>query len=413
MAFVAVDARMGGSSGIGVYFRNVFFELAKISPEWQFCLFGLPESITEFNSLKNVSSRNFSAKIYSVREQIEFPRLLGQEFSALWSPHYNIPIFSRVPQLVTVHDIAHLAEPKARGGIIRQLYARLVFEMVRRKAKGICFVSQFSRAEFSRVIGDPRGGQYITPNAPAKIWRDAGLFPSDIRPMDRKYIIYVGNVKPHKNLQGLLNAFALLKDRTDLDLVIVGKKDGFLHGDNETEQYALKFGERVHFTGQISDAELIDWVRHAVALVFPSFYEGFGIPPLEAMAVGCPAVVSDIPALRETCGDAAIYFDPFSPEQIAAALESVSNDTQKRSSLIESGYKRQAEYDFSIAAAVVKKSTSGCYWLTHVFLSFLVDEFADDFPRPSPMLPYPRWARSMLSWTSQASMSSCIGSTLA
>ncbi|HML29558.1 MAG TPA: glycosyltransferase, partial [Hyphomicrobium sp.] len=70
----------------------------------------------------------------------------------------------------------------------------------------------------------------------------------------------------------------------------------------------------VHFTGQISDAELIDWVQHAVALVIPSFYEGFGIPPLEAMAVGCPVAVADIPALRETCGDAAIYFDPFVPE---------------------------------------------------------------------------------------------------
>lgn len=356
MAFIAVDARMGRCSGIGVYFRNVFFELAKISPEWKFCLFGLPEGVTDFNSLENVSFRTFSAKIYTAREQIEFPLLLVKGFSALWSPHYNIPLFSGVPQLVTVHDIAHLAEPRARGYFIRQFYARIFFEMVRRKAKGICFVSQFSRAEFSRVIGNPKGNQYITPNAPAKIWRNAGLFPSDIRPMVKAYIVYVGNVKPHKNLQGLLNAFALLKDRTDLNLVIVGKKGGFLRGDNETERYALKLGERVHFTGQISDAELIDWVQHAVALVIPSFYEGFGIPPLEAMAVGCPVAVADIPALRETCGDAAIYFDPFVPEQIAAALESVSNDAPKRSALIESGYKRQAEYDYSTAAYVVKKA---------------------------------------------------------
>ena len=356
MTFIAVDARMGGSSGIGVYFRNVFFELARISPEWKFCLFGLPESITEFSSLKNVSFRSFRARVYSVEEQVLFPWILGREFSALWSPHYNIPVFSRVPQLVTVHDIAHLAEPKARGGLVRQLYARIVFEMVRRRAKGICFVSQFSKAEFSRVVGNPKGGQYITPNAPARKWREAGFVLSDTRPIDRKYIVCVGNVKPHKNVQGLMSAFALLKDRIDLDLVIVGKKDGFLHGDSQTEYNALEFGQRVHFTGQISDAELINWVRHAVALVFPSFYEGFGIPPLEALAVGCPAVVSDIPALRETCGDAAIYFDPFSPEQIAATLESVSNDTWKRSSIIESGYKRQAKYDFSTAAFVVKKA---------------------------------------------------------
>jgi glycosyltransferase involved in cell wall biosynthesis len=121
---------------------------------------------------------------------------------------------------------------------------------------------------------------------------DAGVVPRDPRdlepPHPRPYLLFVGNVKPHKNLVGLLRAFALLHEEIPHDLLLVGRRHGFIHGSPEVEEQAARLGGRVRFTGWLEDREVKRLFAHADALVFPSFYEGFGLPPLEAMACGCP-----------------------------------------------------------------------------------------------------------------------------
>ena len=141
--------------------------------------------------------------------------------------------------------------------------------------------------------------------------------------------------------------------RQDVELVIVGKRDGFLHGDPTIETKATKLGDRVRFTGQLTDELLMNWVSHARALVLPSLYEGFGIPPLEAMAVNCPAIVSDIKSLRESCGCAAEFVDPRSPPDIARGIEKVLDDKSYADKLRAFGKTRVEHFDFRASAQIV------------------------------------------------------------
>jgi glycosyltransferase involved in cell wall biosynthesis len=253
---------------------------------------------------------------------------------------------------VTVHDITHLAEPTAANGWHRRAYAKFLFQAVRQRASCLFFVSEFSRQEFLRFVGNFTCPSFITANAAAPAWRNAADATHD-RLTPRRYLIYVGNIKPHKNLGRLLAAFELLSAVHDIDLVIVGKKDGFILGDPEVFAQASKLGNRVRFTGAISDSELIAWVANAEALVFPSLYEGFGIPPLEAMAVSCPTIVSDLPPVRETCGDASEYVDPRDVADITRGIGKVLADPEYARRLREAGRKRVARFDFTDAAGVI------------------------------------------------------------
>jgi glycosyltransferase involved in cell wall biosynthesis len=349
---IAVDGRMAACSGIGVYLRNTLRLLALHNPEWSFLVYGWPAGAPGLEGLDNIEHVDLSAKIYSLKEQIAFPLALEDRVSAVLVPHYNIPILTQKPLFVTVHDVTHLAEPTAAGGWHRRAYAKLLFEAVRRKARCLFFVSEFSRREFRTYVGDFSCPSFIVSNAAAAVWRNAADSVLK-RPLSRRYLIYVGNIKPHKNLGRLLSAFELLSPIHDVDLVIVGKKNGFLHGDSEVFDRASKLGDRVHFTGAISDSELIAWVAHAEALVFPSLYEGFGIPPLEAMTVSCPTIVSDLPPVREACGDASEYVNPLDVADIARGITKVLTDPHYACRLREAGRKRVVQFDFANAAEVI------------------------------------------------------------
>jgi glycosyltransferase involved in cell wall biosynthesis len=134
----------------------------------------------------------------------------------------------------------------------------------------------------------------------------------------------VGNVKPHKNLISLIRAFNQVKDKLPYDLVIVGKKDGFITNDDELNSF-FETSERIQFTGFVDDNELKKLVHQADFSVFPSLYEGFGLPPLEAMASGTAVAVSNIPVLKEICGDAVVYFDPNDHQDIAETICKMEN----------------------------------------------------------------------------------------
>ena len=133
------------------------------------------------------------------------------------------------------------------------------------------------------------------------------------------YFLAVGNLKPHKNLLALCHAFAWVADRIPQHLVLLGKKEGFLTGLDGASIEGLVPG-RIHCTGLVDSRTLRAVTHHASALVFPSLYEGFGFPPLEALACGTPVIASDIPPVRETCGEHVAYIDPHSEEELRQAL---------------------------------------------------------------------------------------------
>ncbi len=337
---LGVDGRMLFNSGIGTVLQNVLKGLSGepgrvlVNSERTFAW--CEEHLPSWEIVHGTSS------IYSLKEQIEVPRKLAG-CSRIWIPHYNIPLLAESPIVATVHDVLHIARPEMFPGAARQAYARiLLFGLVRRASRVVC-VSRFTADELVRLTGCKRSKIEVVYNGVSPDWFHA----TPPVALTRGYFVYVGNVKPHKNLLRLLKAFSMVKDRIPEDLVIVGKKDGFITGDNRVEPFAAELGDRVRFSGLVSDEDLRALVAGSRGMVFPSLYEGFGLPPLEAMAAGVPVAVSRVASLPEVCGDAALYFDPVREEEIASSLISLSTmPDEARAELIAKSRQRAAEFSW-------------------------------------------------------------------
>ncbi|MFK5953154.1 MAG: glycosyltransferase family 1 protein, partial [Desulfobacterium sp.] len=176
------------------------------------------------------------------------------------------------------------------------------------------------------------------------------------RPHAKPYFLFVGNVKPHKNLTRLLEAFELLPSNISQELIIVGKKEGFITHDSMVEKKAVSMKQRVHFTGYVDNELLHQYFVHADALIFPSLYEGFGLPPLEAMACGCPVLVSNAASLPEVCGDAAIYFDPYSIKDMADKIKHLLSDKALQDKMRIKGLERAKKFTWKKSALETAKT---------------------------------------------------------
>lgn len=340
---IAIDVRWLNVSGIGTYMKNVVPGILAAFPERTFALLGKPDEISQMGMPPEAKIYviSASAKMYSISEQFEILRKIPKEAILYFAPHYNVPLFYRGKMLVTVYDLFHLAMPDLVGGFHKRLYARLMFNAVRRKASAIITISNFTKSELIRFSG--QGKQTITP---IHLGVDESWFsiPKGESPHHRPYILYVGNIKPHKNLGALVKAFGIISDRIPHDLVLVGKKEGFITGDSAAVIEAQDFDGRVQFTGRVDDMQLRRYFAHADALVFASLYEGFGLPPLEAMAANCPVLVSNAGPMPEICGDAALYCDPYRVEDIAEKMMTLLNDAQLRDSLRLRGLERARSF---------------------------------------------------------------------
>lgn len=333
---ITIDARWINTSGMGTYLRNLLPGVIEALPDTKFCLLGdLSElGVLKWANRKHVHLVEAKTPMYSLSEQWELVKIIPKDTSIFWVTHYNIPLLYRGKMLVTVYDLFHLAMPDLVGGLHKQLYAKIMFNAVRRLAATTLTISHFTKAEFIHFTGEPR--QPICPIhlGVADAWFH--ISPRS-RPYQRKYILFVGNVKPHKNLSALVKAYSSICSKIPHDLVIVGKKEGFITGDASVTTVAANLGSRVHFTGYVDDDTLYQYFEHAEALVFPSLYEGFGLPPLEAMAAGCPVLVSNAGSMPEICGDAALYCDPYSVDDMAAKLLTILNDEPLRVNLRQRG----------------------------------------------------------------------------
>ena len=297
--------------------------------------------------------------------QIELP-LLARD-GLLFSPGNIHPLLSlgRYREVVTVHDLAYAECPEAYSTAFRVLYSLLVPAALRR-ADAVITVSE---AEKAHILGRyPKvGGRIHAVHHGAPDEKDVEGPPDglDVSPGNRPFVLWVGTLVARKNPQGAIDAVAMVNRDVPLDLVVVGaKQSGLLEGGLRVGPDVM---ERVQFAGWVEGfAELRRLYQSAVALVFPSFYEGFGIPALEAMRLGCPVVASDIPALREVCGEAALYADPHRPAEIARAIRALVDDPALRRALRERGMRRAgvftwekcARETFGILARVLEQARS-------------------------------------------------------
>lgn len=333
-------------AGIGTYIRNVVPRVIAARPGWRFTLLTAPAALPDWAPSERVRFTSCSSAIYTIAEQVELPLRAPRGVDLFWSPHYNIPVFSRAPLVVTVHDVCHLAMTDLYGGAARLAYARYMFGTVRRRAREILFDSDFTRSEFVRHVGEPRR------STTALLGVDAwwGAIPTSPRP-PRPYVLFVGSGKPHKNLVALIRAFELLLDRVpEHDLVLVGSFEHQRTVDTDALTLARSLGRRVRLVGDADDAAVRTYVANAAALVLPSLYEGFGLPAVEAMAAGCPCLVSNAASLPEVCGDAALYCDPRDPADMAKQLERLLTDDVLRARLVRAGRARAGSFDWNVTA---------------------------------------------------------------
>jgi glycosyltransferase involved in cell wall biosynthesis len=284
--------------------------------------------------------------VYGITEQVHLAVRIPPTTDLVWCPHYNIPVTFPGGLLVAIHDVCHLALPHLIKGAHRRAYARLMLEIVKRRASRILCSSEFTTREFRRLVGG--NGAVAT----VHLGIDPHWFAvqASERPHPRPYLLFVGNVKPHKNVGTLIKAFARIAGTIPHDLIIVGKQSGFVTGDAAASETAETLGNRVCFTGEVPVRRLEQFFAHADTFVFPSLYEGFGLPPLEAMACGCPTIVSRAASLPEVCGDAALYFDPTNPEELASLLIRVLSDAELRQELRDRGRHHAAQFSWDRAA---------------------------------------------------------------
>ncbi len=342
---ITIDARWLHTSGIGTYLQNVIPGIIKKFPERNFTLLGNLKELQLLDCTKSsrVTLIAANSPMYSIREQFDYLRLIPSGTKLYFATHYNIPLFYRRTMLVMVYDVFHLAMPSLVGGLHKRLYARFMFSAVRRKAKSILTISDFTKTELIKYTG--KGKQSILPIhlAVDETWytetKDKSNHP-------KPYILYVGNIKPHKNLNALVSAFSLISNNIPHDLILVGKKEGFITGDSDVANQAQSLKERMFFTGYVDDQSLRNYFSHAEAFVFPSLYEGFGLPPLEAMAVNCPVLVSNAGPMPEVCGDGALFCDPYDIGDIAEKLLKILTDSKLRYSLKQKGYEQVRKFSW-------------------------------------------------------------------
>ena len=339
---LAFDLRRIGNPGIGRYMKCLTEAVVLQAPEHEYLLI-LPEggeALVDAPAAIKIFPR---LKYYSLREQIELPRILARhKIDLLHSPHFLLPLVRPCPVVATVHDVVYLACAQDLPSRAGRLYYHGMMQACSRLAARIITDSEHSRKDIERVLGaDPAKIEVIYPGVDQQFFRVTdpvrlGAVRSNYG-LDHDYILCVGIYKPRKNHAGLLRAFRrMLENGANTQLVIAGP---MAEGEPVLRRLAAELGvsERVVFTGFVDEPDLPALYSAACVCACPSMYEGFGFTVLEAMACGTPVVCSSTTSLPEVAGDAALYFDPLKPEDIAAQLLRVLGDERLRASLVERG----------------------------------------------------------------------------
>ncbi len=353
---IAIDARKWRDYGIGTYVRNLVRHLARLDHETTYFLFC---DASDEATLRDLAS-NFvpvvdDSAAYRLSEHVSIPlklRRLGADL--LHSPHYVRPIFCPSAAVVTVHDCIHLLFPQYLPNRMAYSYARFMLGQAVRKSALVFTVSEASRADILRFYPDAEPERIqVVPNAidPAILEPPSESESEHVKERYQirgRFVLYAGNIKPHKNLDRLIAAFGRLKQRPghdDVKLLIIGE-DVARYGSLRRSMENAGVRHDVRFFGFVPERTLAALYRLASVFAFPSLYEGFGLPPLEAMACGTPVVTSRLSSLPEVVGDAALLVDPYDVESIADALARVLGDAALAQDLARRGRVRAAGFSW-------------------------------------------------------------------
>lgn len=332
---IGIDARKIADFGIGTYIRGLLRALVAAGGDDTYVAFA-PERLAH-HLPAGVEHIVVDAPHYSIHELVAIGRAVDRSRIDLFhAPHYVVP-FTKVPLVVTIHDLIHLrhANPLAR------MYARQMISRAVNKSRRVLTVSEAVKRDIVAAFGCAGDHVVVTPNGVGAPFVHAELSPTAPRIDVRSTFLYVGNDKPHKNVDVLVDAFAAL-DMAGKSLVLTGAP---------FERFRSRKGVMV--TGFVGDDELAALYRDAIALVMPSIEEGFGLPALEAMACGCAVITSNAAALVEITGDAALHVEP-NARALVDAMRRVASDEALRQTLASRGVEHARDFTWTRCADLTR-----------------------------------------------------------
>jgi glycosyltransferase involved in cell wall biosynthesis len=351
---IGIDARKLHDFGIGTYIRNVLRQLSRLDQHTEFVLFCRPEDAAGLQELgENFRPTPETAGNYSIAEQWKIPLAIRREGVTLFhAPHYVLPALVPCRSVVTIHDCIHLMFPQYLPNPVAYRYARTSIAIAARRATRVLTVSESSKRDILRFVDAEPSKIDVIYNAYDERF---GVEPKEedvVRVRERfqlhdEFVLYAGNVKPHKNLERLIDAFHLVRKRglDHLKLVLIGD-DISKYAALRRAVHRHQLHNYVRFLGYVPEETLAVMYRLTGVFVFPSLYEGFGLPPLEAMASGTPVVTSNVSSLPEVAGDAAMLVDPYEPEAIADGIYRVLTDESLRSDMRRKGLERARQFSW-------------------------------------------------------------------
>ena len=346
-------------AGAGNYIYHLIHALSQVDRENEYFVFAQKTQVQDLQ----VSNKNFNVIAVPVHgralrllwEQVTLPRYVRQlRLALLHSPHYTMPLLAQVKSVVTFHDMTFFLFPH-----LHRLHYRVPFQNMIRwsadRADRIITVSDSTKHDTQRCLNVSPQKLITIPLAASTEFRpvseaEAATFCERQRLEIRKYICFVGVLEPRKGISVLINAFAkLAKEFSDLTLVIAGKK-GWMYDDIVAAAKNLGLSERVRFLGYLDETDLICLINGAKVFVYPSLYEGFGIPVLEAMQCGTPVITTNVSSLPEVAGDAALLVGPNDSEALVQALRQVLTQPELAKAMSERGMARAKTFEWKRTA---------------------------------------------------------------
>lgn len=349
---IGIDARKLTDFGIGTYIQNLLPALARIDQENRYLVFAQPEHEHFVEELPD----NFrfvaeKAKGYTARELVALPwQILRHRLDLFHATHYVLPYFVACKTVVSIHDIIHMLYPEFLPNRRAHYYASAMIRHSLSRGDRIIASSQNTKSdllETFRVDGDKIDVVYL--GVPRRfrqsVDRETANGVLERLGIKKPYVLFVGNPKPHKNLVSVVRAFAraLELESFDADLVCVGdNSDGVLRIRQQAER--LGIADRLKLVGRVSNDDLPSIYQQATLFLYPTLYEGFGFPVVEAMASGVPVITSNKSALKEIAEGYADLVNPLDIDEMARALAQGMNDPEHRAALIRLGLRRAEDF---------------------------------------------------------------------
>ncbi len=369
---IGIDARFYGpeGTGIGRYVEKLLENLELIDQKNEYFVFLRTSNFHLYNPKNpNFTKIKADARWYSVKEQVIMPAILVKEkLDLVHFPHFNVPLLYPGKFVVTIHDLtksnfgSSAASTKiAPVYLTKQNIYKLTLRQAVTRAKIVFTPSQYVKTQLVTNMKVDSKKIAVTPEGADEFY-EPQLSPSEgkIKEVFGKYsvkspyVIFVGNTYPYKNIKVLLESLAQIP--TDLKFVCVSPRNSFLDRViREAEELGVR--SRLITPGFVPDEELKVLLNQALCFVFPSLSEGFGLPGLEAMGVGCPVIAAKATSLPEVYADAAIYFDPRDPKELVRKINSLTKEPKIRNNMVALGYQQVRKYSWKKMA----EETLGVY----------------------------------------------------